>query len=893
MGHMVERAQIIVRGVVQGVGFRPHVYSLAGDLGLKGYVANTADGVFIDIEGQHVAEFVKRLSKEAPPLSRITDLSVTSLPYNGYADFTIQKSTDDGESRPFTLVSPDVSICGDCLKELLDPCDRRYLYPFINCTNCGPRYSITRSIPYDRPNTTMAGFTMCPECLSEYNDPRNRRFHAQPNACAACGPQMEFRMRNAKISPSPNPSHEGRGMSFTSSPLVGEGRGGGDALMACIQLLRRGGIVAIKGLGGFHIACDAMNDDAVKRLRANKRKSNKPFAAMVPSVEAAEQFCWVSKAERKLLISNRRPIVLLRKKHSTHHAAAISGSVAPNNQYIGCMLPYTPLHYLLFHHPDIKKLLVNSALRNPHSALQALVMTSGNISEEPIVRDNDEAIKKLSGIVDAFLLHDRDIFMRVDDSVVRVASVECGMRSAEYKIKQKKRSARFKHSELHTPNSTLMFIRRSRGYAPDPIPLHAGGPEVLGCGADLKNTFTLTKGAFAVPSQHIGDMENYETLKFFEESLENLKSLYRVNPVAIVHDLHPGYLSTRWAMEQGSGGRGQKSEEKRPPSPNPLPSGERAGVRGNSGLRTEPAPECFYRGNSALERFALQHHYAHIGSVMAENGLRNNVIGVAFDGTGYGTDGNLWGGEFLIAGIEEFERAGQFKYIPLPGGESAIREPWRTAVSYILDAAGERAGEFLERIGFVKKYGEKEIEKITTVIPLREFSPLSSGAGRLFDAVSAMLGLCDRNTFEGEAAIALESLVDGSIDNDYPVEFKSESGYSTVDFSKTILGILEDTVHGKDKKIIATQFHNTIATAIVAVTIELSKSYGLTDVALSGGTFQNLYLLNRTVRLLKSEGMNVFFNQKVPSNDAGISLGQAYIVRERLKNAECGFRNAE
>jgi hydrogenase maturation protein HypF len=457
-------------------------------------------------------------------------------------------------------------------------------------------------------------------------------------------------------------------------------------------------------------------------------------------------------------------------------------------------------------------------------------MTSGNLSEEPIIHENDEAIRKLSGIVDAFLLHDRDIFMRVDDSVVRLSSIV-------------------------PPPSSFLFLRRSRGYVPDPIALHGDGPEVLGCGADLKNAFTLTKGSFAIPSQHIGDMENFETLKLFEESLENLKAVYRVNPVAIVHDLHPGYLSTRWAM-----GQVEMREEGRWTT--------------DEGRKSQ----------SSIRLYGIQHHYAHIGSVMAENGLRDKVIGVAFDGTGYGADGNLWGGEFLIAEIDGFERVGQFKYIPLPGGEAAIREPWRTAVSYILDAAGEKAGTYLEQIGFLEKHGKMEIEKITTIAGLRDFSPLSSGAGRLFDAVSAILGLCDRNTFEGEAAMALEALVDESIADDYPVEFKNENRYSIVDFSRTILGILEDVIHGIEGKIVATRFHNAVAASLVTVVRNLSKQSGLTDVALSGGTFQNLYLLNRTVRLLKTEGMNVFFNQKVPSNDAGISLGQAYLVRERIKH---------
>src|SRR3990172_1990524 len=561
-------AQIIVRGIVQGVGFRPYVYSLADGLGLKGFVTNTADGFLIDIEGKDLSTFIRRLSHEAPPLSRITDLSISPLPNKGYRDFTIHKSTDRAGTGLFTHISPDVSICDDCSKELLDPRDRRYLYPFINCTNCGPRYSITRAIPYDRPNTSMAGFAMCPECLSEYNDPKNRRFHAQPNACAACGPEIQFVVQSSEF-----------------------GVKGAAALQKTITSLKQGGIMAIKGLGGFHIACDAMNDDAVSRLRANKRKSNKPFAVMVPSVEAAEQFCTVSDAERGLLVSNRRPIVLLRKKDNTGHFAWISESVAPNNQYIGCMLPYTPLHHLLFYYPDDR----SNEKQKAH--FQALVMTSGNLSEEPIVRDNDEAIKKLSGIVDAFLTHNRDIFMRVDDSFIRMRNAECGVRNENSELRTQPPPERF-----YRGNSELSFIRRSRGYSPEPIALHDDGPEVLGCGADLKNTFTLTKGSFAIPSQHIGDMENYETVRFYEETLENLKSVYRVDPVAIAHDLHPGYLSTRWAMNQGSGVRSQESG-------------------GKSGQE--------------IKRIGIQHHYAHIGSVMAENGLRKKVIGVAFDGTGY------------------------------------------------------------------------------------------------------------------------------------------------------------------------------------------------------------------------------------------------------------------
>lgn len=821
---MVERAKITIKGVVQGVGFRPYVYALAGSLKMRGYVTNTSEGVSIDIEGEKLDDFIARLPQEAPELSIIFEVTVVPLPVCGYADFRILESSDEGR---FTLISHDVSVCDDCLRELIDPADRRYLYPFINCTNCGPRFSITRSVPYDRPNTTMSGFTMCPACRAEYEDPANRRFHAQPNACPECGPQIHFKVHSSKFKV---PENE-------------------NALKGAITLLRGGGIVAIKGIGGFHIACDAANDEAVKRLRDRKRKSNKPFALMAPDTGTVETFCEVSEEERNILLSRRRPIVLLRKRNAAKEF--LSEAVSPRNPYLGFMLPYTPLHYLLFYHP-----LTESITNDKSSHFSALVMTSGNLSEEPIVKDNDEAEERLSDLADAFLFHNRDIFMRVDDSVVRVTSKELSATADPRQAGRVKRcesnspmlrfdEVRGSNSSLITRHSSLSFIRRSRGYVPEPIPLHDDGPDVMGCGADLKNTFTLTKGGFAIPSQHIGDLENYETLRFFEESLENLRSVYRVEPVAIAHDLHPGYLSTRWAVNRGAKG-----------------TGKGAGI------------------------FGIQHHYAHIGSVMAERNLSGKVIGVVFDGTGYGTDGNLWGGEFLVADIHGFERVGRFRYVPLPGGETAIREPWRTAVSYIADVAGNQAPRYLSAVGFTGRYGRDTMERIVKLIPLRDFSPLSSGAGRLFDAVSAMLGICDRNTFEGEAAIALESLVKQGIDEEYPFDVGSESvkkDVLEVDFSLTVLGIMEDFLRGVDISIISTKFHNTVCGAVVRVAREISRTYGLRDVVLSGGTFQNLYLLQRISEKLTREDLAVFINEKVPCNDAGISLGQAYICRERLR----------
>ncbi|MEK7735581.1 MAG: carbamoyltransferase HypF [Nitrospirota bacterium] len=800
----MNRVLINIKGVVQGVGFRPFVYNLAKSLNLKGTVTNTSDGVAIDIEGEDITSFIDRLPKEAPPLSEINKIDISPIPLYGHKDFEIVKSRDSGS---FTLISSDVSICDDCLKEMLDKDNRRYLYPFINCINCGPRYTITNAVPYDRHNTTMSVFKMCNECESEYNNTSDRRFHAQPNACSKCGPHLEFKIQDSKfkIQEKENP------------------------IKSTINILKQGGIAAIKGLGGFHIACDAANKDAVERLRERKRKNNKPFALMAPDIETIKKYCEVSEKEQELLTSTKRPIVLLRKKTAQDNSELLPDSISRNNLYIGFMLPYTPLHYLLFYYP----LTPNSELLTPN--FLALIMTSGNISEEPIVVSNDEAVSKFSDMVDALLIHNRDIFMRVDDSVIR------------------------NHFLAH--RTKPIFIRRSRGYAPEPISLDNDGPEVLGCGADIKNTFTLTKGSYAIPSHHIGDMENYETVKFFEESLNNLKKVYRVNPVAIGYDLHPNYLSTKWALSK-------KAEERSAFSVQRL-------ATENSELQTP---------NSELLFYGIQHHYAHIASVMAENGIKRKVIGVAFDGTGYGTDGNLWGSEFLIADTDGFKRAGHFKYIPLPGGETAIREPWRVAVSYIRYITGDEVMDYLESIGFIEKYGSDRINAILGIIDNRDFSPLSSSAGRLFDAVSAILGICDTNTFEGEASMALESYTIDNIDEDYPADIGLKDRIE-IDFCLTLFRLIQDMAKGIGKDIIATKFHNTIVTIIAGVVQRLGMIHKLHDVVLSGGVFQNMYLLKNTIDRLKSIGMNVYTNEKVPANDAGISLGQAYIVRERIKQS--------
>jgi len=537
---------------------------------------------------------------------------------------------------------------------------------------------------------------------------------------------------------------------------------------------------------------------------------------MAPDISTIRKHCYVSEDEEKLLLSHKRPIVLLKKRDDL----SLPEEIAPNNRHIGFMLPYTPLHYLLFSYPD-------PSVHFSGPRLSALVMTSGNISEEPIIHDNEEAFLKLSPLADAFLVHNRDIFMKVDDSVLKVRNVSDS--SSQNPLLMN-----------YSPDPQVFFIRRSRGYVPEPVPLLEDGPDVLGCGADMKNTFTITKGSYAIPSQHIGDMENYETLRFYEETLENLKSVYRAQPEALAYDLHPRYMSTQWALN--------------------------AGARMNG--RT-------------LKTLGVQHHYAHIGSVMAENGIREKVIGVAFDGNGYGEDGSLWGGEFLLADVLGFKRAGQLRYVPMPGGEMASREPWRMAISYLKEAAGDQIMDFIPT-DFLPKYGSDVIQKIVKISSDRKFSPLTSGAGRLFDAVAALLGICDRNTFEGEAAIALESMVTDNISEHYPADISFKDPVE-IDFSHVILKIIEDMGKGVDKRVISTKFHNAVAAAIIHVVLKLSLVNNIRKIILSGGVFQNLYLLGKVIENLKAEGLNVYVNEMVPCNDAGISLGQAYIVRERLK----------
>jgi hydrogenase maturation protein HypF len=767
-----KHVKLIVRGIVQGVGFRPFVYNLARSLNLRGYVNNTVDGVIIELQGELADHFIDLLTKRPPPLSDISSVDIIPVeePDRVFDDFNILESAD---GKGFTLTSPDVSVCDDCLTEMMNPGDRRYLYPFINCTNCGPRYTITEKVPYDRNNTTMKVFTMCNNCQAEYDDPGNRRFHAQPNACPACGPSLSFE-------PSGNSVRDGN-----LTPLA-----------QALAYLQEGKVVAIKGLGGFNIACNALDEQAVARLRREKRKSNKPFALMSPDNETIEKYCFVSDEERELLNSPRRPIVLLKKRQGIEMPEA----VAPGMNYLGFMLPYTPLHYLLFKYCEFKGRLP-----------ECLIMTSGNLSEEPIVIDNEIAKEVLSDVADGFLLHNRDIFMRNDDSVTALlAEEDASMYSIHY-------------------------IRRARGFVPDVIPLESEGPEVIGVGADLKNTFTLTKGKYAIPSQHIGDMENYETVSFFEETYHNLTSVYRVTPVAAGYDMHPGYLSTKWALERKD-----------------------------------------------MKLIPVQHHHAHVASVMACHGLNENVIGVIMDGTGYGPDGNLWGGEFLISNALNFKRMAHFKYVPLIGGESSIRNPWKIALSFIKDAYGRDTSDYLAKIGFMERYGLNNVNNVLALSENEDFCALSSGAGRVFDAVSALLGICDENTFEGEAPMKLEATVKEGIVDDYPVDIVFREPME-IDFSMMFISMITDLLNGVRKEIISTRFHNTIISIILKMVTRLKENLFIHKVVLSGGTFQNRYLIAKCIKYLEGEGLEVFINNKIPCNDAGISLGQAYIAREKIK----------
>ena len=746
------RKRIEIAGTVQGVGFRPFVYHLACRWGLRGWVVNTSSGVVIEVEGSEpdLHGFLAGLATP-PPLARIDQSRVTEIPTEGAEAFEIRHSAAGAEQ--FLLVPPDIATCDDCWADFTRPGDRRYGYPFTNCTNCGPRYTIIRDIPYDRPVTTMARFQMCADCEAEYRNPGDRRFHAQPNACPVCGPQIS---------------------------LDGfDGAGNLERIRETRRLLREGRILAIKGLGGFHLACDAGNDAAVRLLRERKRRSDKPFAVMARDIRSVERFCAVDEAERAALQSVRRPIVILQSLGN----GLISPAAAPRNRTLGVMLPYTPLHYLLFG-------------EDPASPAEftALVMTSGNLSEEPIAKDNQEARERLGGLADRFLVHDRDIQTRVDDSVVR------------------------------TFESRVRLLRRSRGYAPQPIDMGMEMPEILACGGELKSAFCLTKQRYAILSQHVGDLENVETMAFFEETLAHMKRFFRVNPRVVAYDLHPGYLSTRFALAQ-----------------------------------------------EGVDKIGVQHHHAHIAACMAENRLAGKVIGVAFDGTGYGTDGCIWGGEFLVCDYAGFERRAHLRYVPLAGGDTAIRQPWRMALAYLRDTFGSGV---LPDLPLFESVGDRQLRVVDRMIARGINTVQASSCGRLFDAVASIAGVRQETNYEGQAAIELEMIAADGVLEAYGFEIAG----ADIDVRPAIEGIVRDLHAGVPAAIVSTKFHNTMAAMIVDMCRRTRAQEGLRRVCLSGGTFQNFTLVKGAVTRLRSAGFEVFLHAETPPNDGGLALGQAAVA---------------
>jgi hydrogenase maturation protein HypF len=740
-----KRARIRVKGVVQGVGFRPFVYRLAEGSDLKGYVRNTTNGVDIEVEGSDkgIARFIKKLQTHNPRASRIDTLKVTRLTPKFYKRFTIRKSK---VSKGFTQISPDIATCRYCLKEFNDQQDRRYRFPFINCTNCGPRYSIIQRTPYDRKQTSMKHFTMCQDCAAEFRDVMDRRFHAQPDCCADCGPRLSLYTR-------------------TGTKVRGK-----DPMIKAAQLLKKGKIIAIKGLGGFHIACDATNKSAVRRLRALKNRPAKPFAVMSRYNDLSD-IIDISKKERKIINSPVAPIILAKKK-----GRIICDAVAPNNPYLGVMVPYTPVHYLLLEHVPF------------------LVMTSANIQDEPIIIDDHEIMKKLGHIVTHYLTHDRAIVNRCDDSV-----------------------------GFHLVNRGFSIMRRSRGYAPAYIDLpHAVRPS-LAVGPYLKNTFTLADQRNAYVSPHIGDLDNRATMVFFEEMVKKYKKWFRIEPELIIHDLHPDYLSTKIAQHMNG------------------------------------------------KKIGIQHHAAHIVSCLGEHGLSEQVIGIAFDGTGYGTDGRIWGGEFFIGDLRTQKRVAHLEYLPLPGGEASIKKPYRIALAYVKTLFDSSAMVSLKST--LQKVTAKELKIIGQLLDQERNVVYTSSMGRLFDSVAALLGLIHEITYEAEGAINLEYAAKPGIRSHYP--YLLEPTHPIVIKIRPLFeSLMRDMKKGIAKRIIAAKFHNTVAAFALDITVKLSRLYKVKKVCLSGGVFQNRYLLNLMIAELEAAGFKVFFHEKLPTNDGCISYGQ-------------------
>lgn len=761
---MKELFRIHILGAVQGVGFRPFVYRLAKELNLSGWVLNSSQGVTIEAEGNRevLEKFLLRLEKEKPVMSFIHSLEYSSHDAEGYVNFEIRHSQSGGAKT--AIILPDIATCTDCINELSDPDNRRYRYPFTNCTNCGPRYSIITSFPYDRPNTSMKNFIMCERCMSEYEDPDDRRFHAQPNACPDCGPHLELWDQLGNVLACKN-----------------------DALFLSANMIREGKILALKGIGGFQLIADARSKETVDLLRKRKHRDEKPFALMYPNLESVKKDCIFSALEERLLLSPSSPIVLLQKRISDEsNYSMIASSVAPGNPNLGVMLPYTPLHHLLMSELDFP-----------------VVATSGNLSDEPICIDEHEALLRLKNIADFFIVHNRPIIRHIDDSVVRMIL------------------------------DRVQILRRARGYAPLPVYLKEHISEMIAVGGHLKNTVALSRGNEIFISQHIGDLETAEAYSAFTKVITDLKELYEINPEKIICDLHPEYLSTKYA------------------------------------------------GKFNGEVISVQHHYSHVRACMADNDLEDTVLGVSWDGTGYGTDGTIWGGEFLLVKEEssdEFIRAGHLRQFRLPGGEASIKEPARTALGMLHEIFGDEVFDHTDLIP-LKYFSKKDLLVLRQAINKKINTPVTSSAGRIFDGVAALIGLRQKASFEGQAAMELEFVIESGIDESYSFKI-GDNKLCIIDWEPMILQIIEDLKTKTGTGIIAAKFHNTMSEIIVG----MAEKTGEPKIVLTGGCFQNKYLTEKTVERLKQEGFHPYWHQRIPPNDGGISAGQIMAAAKLKKN---------
>ncbi|MBU1634220.1 carbamoyltransferase HypF [bacterium] len=764
--------KIAVSGIVQGVGFRPFVYNLAGKLQLTGYVYNDSAGVTIMVQGSDtdIELFETELNKCPPPRSKIVDFQSDIIFSNTqYSDFQIRLSPSDGSKT--TAISPDLDVCDDCRREMFDPENRRFLYPFINCTNCGPRYTIIRDIPYDRPKTTMVDFTMCPDCQAEYDDPGNRRFHAQPNACPVCGPHLEIRNTTDQALVSACMSEEYENFFKHINQLLSDGR-----------------IIAIKGIGGYHLACDATNETAVLTLRSRKYREDKPFAVMFPDLKSIEKIGSVNQSEKVILESVAHPIVLLKKNIEY----SLANSVAPNNHFLGAMLPYTPLHFLIFHYFN-----------------KPLVMTSANVSDEPIAYKNDDAAERLKAIADYFLVHNREIHIRCDDSVIR-----------EFE-------------------GNAYPIRRSRGFTPEKLSIDLEFTQhMLACGPEQKNTFALAKNNAVYMSQHIGDMENLEVLKSFEEGIKHFRYIFDIQPEIIAYDLHPDYLSTKYAHD--------------------------------------------YAKEKNLREIGIQHHHAHAVSCMVDNKISKPVLAIVLDGTGYGSDKTVWGGELLLAEYHQFQRLGHFRNALLPGGSAAIKNPWQMGISYLFEVYGND----LVGIPFTHNLDKNRTTMILKMLENRFNSPVTSSCGRLFDGVAAIAGLRNIVNYEGQAAVEFEQCIRESDDSSYEFRVIDDHNTLILDWKTMIRQLVNDIKENTSLSHISQKFHNGLSRGLTLWAEIARKNTGLTNIVLSGGVFMNIYLLNRLKKSLEKKGFNVYTHSVVPCNDGGISLGQLVIADAQMKNTD-------